>query len=158
MTLLGACEWLGNSAVGTMMRNSRWGFALVEMVHLLALALLGGTLFASALQAFGIILKGSPPGAIARDLGWAQLGSLTAMILSGILLFSDGPLRYYANAAFRLKLLFIAGALVTGLLAHLIGAGSSRQLSTPTAMRAATALSLALWLGAGIAGRVIGVL
>jgi hypothetical protein len=158
MTLLGACEWLENSAVGTTMRNSKWGFALVEMVHLLALALLGGTLFASALQAFGIILRGSPPGATARDLKWAQLGSLAAMILSGILLFSDGPLRYYANAAFRLKLLFIAAALVMSLVAHLIGAGGSLQLPTPTAMRAATLLSLVLWLGAGIAGRVIGVL
>jgi hypothetical protein len=158
MTLLEVCEWLGNSAVGTGMRNSKWGFALVEMVHLVALALLGGTLFASVLQVFGVILRGTPPGAIARDLGRARLASLTAMIVSGILLFADGPLRYYGNAAFRLKLLLIAGALLTARLSHLLGSRSSRLASAPMAMKAATLLSLALWLGAGIAGRVIGVL
>jgi hypothetical protein len=122
------------------------------------LALLGGTLFASGLQVFGVILKGTPPGAIARDLGRAQLASLTAMIVSGILLFADGPLRYYGNVAFRLKLLLIVGALLTTLSGHWVRAQSSRLASAPMVVKAATLLSLVLWLGAGIAGRIIGVL
>jgi len=158
MTVLETCEWLGNSGVGTLIRTSKWGFAVIEMVHLVALALLGGTLFVAALQAFGVIVKGSPPGAISGDLGRIQLASLTAMMISGILLFSDGPLRYYGNAAFRLKLLLILGAVLTGLLSHVVRIRSARRGSAPTAMRATTLLSLMLWLGAGIAGRVIGVL
>ena len=80
------------------------------------------------------------------------------MMVSGILLFSDGPLRYYGNAAFRLKLLLIVCAVLTGLLSHLGGARSMRLRSAPAVMKAATLLSLTLWLGAGIAGRVIGIL
>jgi hypothetical protein len=146
MTLLEACEWLESSWVGTAIRHSKWGFALVEMVHLLALALLGGMLLVSALQSFGIISKGSPPGAISRDLARPQLTSLAVMIVSGLLLFSDGPLRYYGNAAFRVKLVLMAGAILTSSLSYLTGAKS------------AILLSLCLWLGVGIAGRVIGVL
>jgi len=147
VTLLQACEWLGHSSIGTAIRTSKWDFALIEMVHLLALALFGGTLLVSALQSFGVIFKGSPPGAIARDLRNAQLASLLAMIVSGILLFADGPLRYYGNAAFRVKLLLIAAAVLTGLVNRSRGEA-----------RFATLVSATLWLGAGIAGRVIGVL
>jgi len=147
MTLLQACEWLGSSSIGTAIRTSKWGFALIEMVHLLALALFGGTLLISALHSCGVIFKGSPPGAIARELGAAQLASLLAMIVSGILLFADGPLRYYANAAFRVKLLLIAAAVLTGLLSRFRGEA-----------KVAALLSVTLWLGAAVAGRAIGVL
>jgi hypothetical protein len=146
MTLLQACEWLESSWVGTAIRESKWGFALVEMVHLLALALLGGTLLISALQSIGMIFKGRPPGAISRDLVRAQIASLAVMIVSGLLLFSDGPLRYYGNAAFRVKLALIFVAILTASVSHLTGAKS------------ATLLTWFLWLAAGIAGRIIGVL
>jgi hypothetical protein len=147
VTLLQACEWLGHSSIGTAIRTSKWGFALIEMVHLLALALFGGTLLVSALHSSGVIFKGSPPGSIARDLGAAQLASLLAMIVSGILLFADGPLRYYGNTAFRVKLLLIAAAVPTGLLSRFRGEA-----------RFATLVSFTLWVGASVAGRVIGVL
>jgi hypothetical protein len=157
MTLLQACAWLGSSSIGAAIRNSKWGFALIEMVHLLALALLGGTLLVSGLQSLGIIFKKSPPGAISRELRRARIASLAAMIVSGILLFADGPLRYYGNAAFRAKLLFIGGAALTGVLSHCFGSGSTQQ-QWPAAAKTATLLSLTLWLGAGVAGRVVGVL
>jgi hypothetical protein len=69
------------------------------------------------------------------------------MIVSGILLFADGPLRYYGNTAFRVKLLLIAAAVLTGLLSRFRGEA-----------RFATLVSFSLWVGAGVAGRVIGVL
>ena len=146
MTPLQACKWLESSWIGTVIRGSKWGFALVEMVHLLALALLGGALVVSALHSFGLIFRGSPPGAISRELARVQLASLAMMIASGLLLFSDGPLRYYGNAAFRVKLVLMVGAILTGVLSYLTGA------------KTATLLALCLWLGVGIAGRVIGVL
>lgn len=39
--LLSLFRWLGTTTVGQFMQSSTWGFAIVEMVHLLALALLG---------------------------------------------------------------------------------------------------------------------
>jgi len=147
MTLLQACEWLGSSWLGTSIRTSRFGFAVIEMAHLLALALFGATLLIPALHSFGVIFKGSPPGAIARDLRTARLASLGVMIVSGILLFADGPLRYYGNAAFRVKLLLIAAAVLTGSLSRFMGEAKFAAL-----------LPLTLWLSAGVAGRVIGVL
>jgi hypothetical protein len=158
MSLLEACKWLEASRMGTAIRESQWGFALVEMVHLLSLALLGGALLVSGLRVWGLLFKEQRPGTITRDLGWLLLGSFAAMVVSGVLLFSDGPLRYYGNAAFRVKLWLIAGAVVTGLLTHLLGIRGKGIAAAPRAMKAMALLSLTLWLGAGIAGRVIGVL
>jgi hypothetical protein len=159
--LLEACRWLEASRIGTAIRDSQWGFALVEMVHLLALAVLGGSLLVTGLRVWGFLFQVQRPGAATRDLGWLLAGSFAAMLASGLLLFADGPLRYYANPAFRVKLLLIAGAVVTGLLTHLIGIRDTAvdgATKAPKAMKAMALLSCALWLGAGIAGRVIGVL
>jgi hypothetical protein len=158
MSLLEACKWLEASWLGTAIRESKWGFALIEMVHLLALALLGGALLITGLRVWGFLFKEQRPGAITRDLGWLLVGSFAAMLVSGILLFADGPLRYFGNAAFRVKLLLIVGAATTGLLTHLLGVRGQIGQSASTVMKAMALLSCTLWLGAGIAGRVIGVL
>jgi hypothetical protein len=80
------------------------------------------------------------------------------MLVSGTLLFASGPMRYYDNAAFRVKLVLTASAVVTALLTHLIGIHGKPAESRQRAMKAMAFLSLTLWLGAAIAGRVIGVL
>jgi hypothetical protein len=158
MSLLSACEWLGHSWVGTTIRDSKWGFAVIEMVHLMALALLGGALLVTGLRLFGFFLGGQPPGIITRDLGRVLIGALTAMIVSGILLFADGPLRYYDNGAFRVKLLLLLAASATAWAAHLIAVRAQSSPAVSTTLKITTLVSLLLWLGVGIAGRVIGIL
>jgi hypothetical protein len=158
MTLLTMCGWLGDSWIGTAIRQSKWGFAVIEMVHLLALALLGGAILVTGLRVFGFFFKKQPPGEIARDLRLPLTGSFAVMIVSGVLLFMDGPPRYYGNVAFRVKLLLILGASVTTFMVYLIGVGARPHQTVPISMKAMASLSLLLWLSAGIAGRVIGVL
>ena len=71
------------------MQTSKWGFALVEMAHLVALALLGGALLIVDLRLLGLILKGQSARLIGRDLGRILIGSLIVMILTGIALVSE---------------------------------------------------------------------
>jgi hypothetical protein len=158
MSLLEACKWVETSWIGAAIRESQWGFALIEMVHLLSLALLGGALLVTGLRVWGFLFKEERPRAITRDLGWLVLGSFTAMLVSGTLLFASGPMRYYANAAFRVKLVLIASAVATALLTHLLEVRGELAESPPRAMKAMALLSMTFWLGAGVAGRVIGVL
>jgi uncharacterized protein DUF6644 len=158
VTLLQSCEWLEHTWVSTTIRHSQWGFALIEMVHLVALALLGGALLVTGLRIFGVILRDQRPAVITRDLSCLILVSLLGLILSGTLLFSEGPLRYYANAAFRMKLVLLGLALVSTATTRLIAKRYSSAQAIPAPVRTMTALSLMLWLGVGIAGRVIGIL
>jgi len=158
MSLLPVCEWLAHSWLGNSIRQSTWAFALIEMVHLAALALLGGCLLVAVLRVFGWVLAAQGIAEVARGLGRLAAAALLTLIASGVLLFADGPLRYYANVAFRTKLLLLlaalAGAAVTRRLAQRTAPAAAASLSLKTA----AAVTLGLWLSVGIAGRVIGVL
>jgi hypothetical protein len=158
MSLLDACKWLEASRVSTGIRHSKWGFASIEMVHLLALALLGGALLITALRVFGLLFQPQRAGDILRDLWWILVGSVAASIVSGVLLFADGPLRYYANVAFRWKLLLIGAAMLSGIITHLIGRRGESQARMPWTMKVTASLACTFFLGAAVAGRVIGVL
>jgi hypothetical protein len=156
--LLEACDWLKSTWLSTLIRESKWGFATVEMGHLVSLALLGGALLTLALRVFGTILEDQPLAATARDLqrllGIAFLGLLT----TGMLLFADGPLRYYGNGAFRVKLLLIGAAVLFGWRTLSYARRFQDVTVLPIEMKFTTAASLTLFLGAAVAGRVIGVL
>ena len=158
MSLLEACRLFEASWVSTTIRDSKWGFALIEMVHLSALAVLGGALFVTGLRVWGFVFKAPLASQITRDLGWLLIGSFATMLISGVLLFADGPLRYYGNIAFRVKLSLIGAATIAGLATHLVGARRQVVRQPPPAMKLLALLSCTLSLGAAIAGRVIGVL
>jgi len=149
---------LGQSSLGHAMQTSKWDFALVEMVHLLALALLGGSVLVVDLRLLGIIFKGESARLIGRDLSRVLIGSLIVMILTSIALLSEEAGKCYYSPAFRWKMALLAAAVLFYFTVH-----RSALLRTdhgrPTPWARTTALiSLTLWLGVGIAGRAIGLL
>ena len=75
-----------------MIQTSKWGFALVETVHLIALALLGGSVLLVDLRLPGVVLKRDSTADIKRDLSRVLLGSLGLVILSGIAMLSEEAL------------------------------------------------------------------
>jgi hypothetical protein len=152
MSLLPLFSWLGDSSAGRFMQSATWGFASVEVVHLLGLALLGGAVLILALRAFGVTLRDQPIGALARGLLPLLIGGLVTLIASGVLLVADGPLRYYANVAFRVKMALLLAATLFGLYLYRAFVRGSQP------PRLATAISVLLWLGVGLAGRAIGLL
>ncbi|HEX4052614.1 MAG TPA: DUF6644 family protein [Steroidobacteraceae bacterium] len=153
MSLLPVFKWLGATSLGMAINRSTYGFAIIEMVHLLGLSLLGGSVLIIDLCALGWIRLRQPAARIASDLTPLLVGSLAAMVASGVLLVADGPLRYYANAAFRAKMLLLGVAVVFYFTLH------RRALAgTAAARKAAALVALALWLGVGLAGRAIGLL
>lgn len=139
------------------MGDSKWAFAIVEMVHLLGLAMLGGTLLLVDLRLLGLRLRGRPAAEVARELSPLSFASLVVLVLSGVLLVIDGPLRYYGNAAFRLKMLLLLVAITYSLTLHRRIVRSDNDRVTGAA-RIAAVVSLALWLSLGLAGRAIGFL
>ena len=149
---------LGNSALGHAMQTSKWGFALVEMVHLIALAVLGGAVLIVDLRLLGLILKGQSARLIGRDLSRILIGSLIVMIVTGIALLSEEAGKCYFSPAFRWKMALLAAAVLFYFTLHR-RALLHTDLGVPNLWsRAAAVVSLTLWLGIGIAGRAIGLL
>jgi len=149
---------LGHSPLGHTMQTSKWDFALVEMVHLIALALLGGTVLIVDLRLLGIVLKGESARHIGRDLGRILIGSLVTMIVTGIALLSEEAGKCYYSPAFRWKMALLAAAVIFYFTAHRIALKTTDARGPDLWSRTAAAISLTLWLGVAVAGRAIGLL
>jgi hypothetical protein len=154
MTLLPLFHWLGRSWLGVSMSQSTYGFAIVEMIHLLALAVLGGVVLLVDLRLLGIGLRTQPVSKIARELSPLFWGSLAFMIVSGFLLVASATTKYYYNEAFRLKMLLFAAGLLFYFAVHRRITRIDRQPGPGT--KAMAVFSLLLWLSIGLAGRAIG--
>jgi hypothetical protein len=145
MSLLPVFQWLVNAPEFAWVRDSKWGFAVVEMVHLVALAGLGGAVLLSDLSVLGVGLKQRD---LARQLSPVFVWSLIGMVISGALLIAAEPMKCYYHPAFRLKMVLLAIAVIF--------AFTVRRRAVDSKL--AAVLSLSLWLSVGLAGRAIGFL
>lgn len=155
---MGWLEWLGNTAVGTSMRESAWMYPAAETVHLLGLGLLVGSATLFDLRLLGVSARLPVTGMAEYLLPCARTG-FVAMAISGLLLFTSDPVAFAANPAFRVKLLLIS---VAGLNAALFHAGPFRSVArwdqgepAPRVAKAIAVLSLSFWILTVCAGRLI---
>ena len=159
MSILQLFRWVAHTPFSVFLRHSTWGFAVIETVHLLALAALGGAILIVDLRLLGIGLLRQPASRIARELSPILLGSLGVMLISGVLLVMTGPLKYYDSSSFRLKMLLFFLAVAFYFSLHRSVIRSNADVAPSTSMsKIAAVVSLALWLGVGLAGRAIGFL
>jgi len=149
---------LAHSPLGRVMQTSRWGFAVVEMVHLLAMAVLGGSVLIVDLRLLGVILKGESARTLGRDLSRLLAASLLAMVLSGVALLSEEAGKCYFSPAFRWKMALLAAAIVFYFTLHRTALRRADKGTPALWPRIAAVVSLLLWLGVGVAGRAIGLL
>jgi len=154
MSLLFLFHWLAHSWLGVKLSSSTWAFAVIEIVHLLALAIFGGAVLLLDLRFFGVGFNTQPARQVARGLLPLVTASLLVLLITGILMVASGPMRYYYNAAFRAKLTLFAVATVIQAALQYSVATSDNETQRWT--RFIAAISLLLWLGVGLAGRAIG--
>ncbi|ACG77581.1 conserved hypothetical protein [Phenylobacterium zucineum HLK1] len=93
-----------------------WG--LLEGTHVLALMLFAGTIFLVDLRLLGVAFKKTPVSVISDRVLPLTVAGFLLMVLTGVALFYAKPLVYYHNLWFRLKLVFLALALINILVFH----------------------------------------
>ena len=146
-------QWLGHSAVAQTIHNSSWLFPFIEIFHLLALALLGGSVILVDLRFFGLGMKSKDLPELSRDVQpWLRL-SLAVMLISGFLLFISEAAKMYTNDAFRFKMLFLALAIVFTFTIH---PRFTRARTASLSGKMVALISMALWACVGLGGRAIG--
>ena len=149
--------WLEQSWLGTSVNNSLWAFAVIESVHLLALAVIGGAVLLVDLRLLGLGLRRQSVAQVARDAEPWLVGSLLCMILTGVpLLASLAASKYYVHDAFWAKMLFFGLAILfTFTIRRKVIYMDDARVS-PAVSKAVAIVSVLLWSGVGIAGRGIG--
>ncbi len=158
MSILSLFQWYDHTGLADWMHRSAWGFAVVEMFHLIALALFGGAVLMLNLRLLGIFLPGRPAGQIARDLAPLIFGTLVVLAITGVLMISEEAMKCYHNTAFRWKMLLFLPALLLSVGMHRRLATSPGSFASESTARFAAVLSLTLWFSVGVAGRAVGYL
>jgi len=86
MSFLPLFHWLAHTHIGIAMRDATWAFAIVEVVHLIALAMSGGAILLLDLRLMGVGLTSQPASEVAREFLPLTLGGVVVMFLTGLLL------------------------------------------------------------------------
>jgi hypothetical protein len=154
MTLYPFFDWVAHTGVGIAMRKSTFLFPAVEVAHVLGLTLLLGSVLTVDMRLLGGGIKRQPPSAVAVSISPVFWAGLALAIGTGLILFIGEPVKCFYNAAFWWKM----GLLLAAVVYHLTAFRwiSRVDSGSAAAQRAAAILSLSLWFGVGIAGRVIG--
>src|SRR5262245_16453839 len=104
--------WCERTAVHDAIANSLWAFAVIESVHLLALAAIGGAVLVVDMRMLGFGLQRQPISEVARNAYPWLVGSLIVMLATGIPLFISEPIKCYESTAFWIKMTSLALAIV----------------------------------------------
>ena len=143
-------DFFGESGLGVWIRNSRYAFPAVEMVHLLGLGLFLGSILLLNARFFNLGLKREKVSELVEDLApWTRL-SLIVMAISGVALFcSKAPdLWDMDRDGFYLKMILLA----LGTVFHYTVQAPLARKENLRAGKLAAAVSLALWFGGALAG------
>jgi hypothetical protein len=155
VSVLSFFTWCENSSVGEAIRSSRWLFPVIESVHLLGLAVIGGAVLVVNLRLLGFGIERQPVTQLWRDTRPWLLGSLTIMVVSGLLLFTSEATKLYYHEAFWVKMtsLLLATLFTFTVLRKVALAGQGVR---PLWSKAVALISILLWSAVGVGGRWIG--
>jgi Family of unknown function (DUF6644) len=153
-------EWLAGFPASTALRESVWMYPVVESVHVLSLTMFVGTSVLWDMRLMGLLLKEVPITETKQRLMPWMMGGFMLMVASGAVLFFGDPVRFYLNIFFRIKAVLLAMAGLNAYFFHTSPSAHNllvwdRAPKTPFAARLAGSLSLLLWAGVIVAGRLI---
>lgn len=144
------------SSVGQLIKNSPWAFAVIESIHLLALATLGGAVLIVDLRLLGFGLKQRTVTEIARDAYPMLVSSLIVLLVTGFALFVSEATKCYYSTPFWVKMGSLALAILFTFTIKRKATLTGSATTSPVMLRMVALVSLALWFGVGAGGRWIG--
>jgi len=152
MSLYHTAQAIEASALGQAIRESTWLFPAIESTHLLALAMLGGSILILSVSILGWGLK-TPLAEIYRSAHRYLNAAVILLVITGVFLGISEPVKLYGRDAFLVKMICLAIAL---LLTYFVFNPLVRRGQYGTALRVVTVATLAAWLLVAMAGRWIG--
>jgi hypothetical protein len=159
MSLQALFMWLAGTSWSVRLHESHYAYPLIESIHVWAMSVFFGLALWFDLRLLGWTMRRMPVSEMSRRLLPWTVVAFVVMVLSGSLLLFAIPLRTYQNIFFRAKMLMLA---LAGLNIWIFNARVYRRVETwdlgvapPRAARVAGAISIVLWIGVIVSGRMI---
>jgi hypothetical protein len=157
MSIETVAKWIEASGPAQAIAQSAWAFPVIETVHVIAIAMVVGSIAAVDLRLLNIAWKERPAADVAGELlPWTWACFVVAAI-AGVLMFISAATKYVTDLPFQLKMLLLVLAGNNMLVFHFFvdrDAGSWTR-DTPKAAKVSAALSLAFWIAIVICGRLV---
>jgi hypothetical protein len=158
----GAFGALEASGLGQAMRQWLWLYPAVEIVHIVGIGLLFGSIVVFDLRLLGFSRNIPVKRLASHVLPWSA-GSFLLIVPSGLLMFSAHASEFIESEVFVIKMLLILAAGVNAGLFHTItfrtadvwDSDEMRKLPPPPSARLAGALSLLIWISVIACGRLL---
>ena len=154
-------DWLGATPVSLVIQKVFWIIPTVQTVHILAISVVLASMAMFDLRLLGLAGKRNSIASLSRRFMPWLWGALMVLAASGCILIVGEPKRALGNVFFGLKMCMLATAIVVTLgfqavLKRDLASGSTDLVPAHFAVAKITGLlSLALWVGIAVAGRLI---
>lgn len=156
--LFALAERIEYSTVGTWIGESKFGYPIIEGIHLIGLAIAVGLLFVVDLRLLGLLLRQVPVYQLSRQLRPWIIWGFVAIFVTGALLFWSSASRMLDSPAFAVKTVLLAIGTINALyfelkLAH-VPAIRENATRLPANIRVAAGVSLTVWTLVIVFGRM----
>ena len=157
MSIVSTLAWIESTDLSTTIREGALPYPILGGIHLLGIALFGGMVLATDLRLLGWAMQRRPVSDLVQQFHLWKRAGFVLVVASGLLLAWAEPQKLYRSPAFWIKMaLFV----LVGVHALVFRAGvyqNTARLDTAVTVQArlAAAISLVLWAGLIISGRLI---
>lgn len=154
--------WLAleTSAVGDFVAVSAWAFPALESLHVIALAIVLGSIAVMDLRMLGLASRTVPLTILSRNTLILTWTAFVFAAITGLLMFASKASSYAINPYFLIKMGLLVLAGLNMFYFHFVTWKNVSQWDTaaavPTSVKLAGALSLIFWVLIVFFGRAIG--
>jgi len=156
MDVLSLFAGLENSPVGVFVKDQGATFAIIEIVHLLAWTLLGGTVLATDMRLLGVVLRDVPSKVVSDNAHkWFKL-ALIALLITGFFMLAGVATKCYHNFYFWVKMTaLLTGIIFVFAIKRPLLMNDHEKIS-PITLKLVAVASTSLWFIVAASGRWIG--
>jgi hypothetical protein len=154
-------HWLGATSASLVIQREFWIIPTVQIAHILAISVVLASMAMFDLRLLGLAGKRNSIASLSRRFMPWLWGALIVLAVSGSILIVGEPKRALGNVFFELKMCMLAAAIALTigfqfiLRRDLAEGGADLAPSHAAAAKITGLLSLALWVGIAVAGRLI---
>jgi uncharacterized membrane protein len=153
-------EWLQTSSLAVFIHQTKWAFTTIEVVHVIAISLVIGTIAIVDLRLLGLASTKRAFTELAREVLPFTWAAFVLAAIAGSLLFISQATEYFVNTTFWIKMSIMVLAGINMLIFEFITVRSVQKWdlepSPPLPARLAGGISLACWVLVFIFGRWTG--